>query len=216
MLAEVQFHLGRLDDCRKLTLALLDEGNDVPLARIALAALDVLQRTGDPVTQLKRAEELEGTPVTQLVLMGQLYLGLRRRVDAARVLDAAIALEPTCAAAHTSRAIAYLYTGDAISAERHARTAVALHADSAQAQYCLGLALAKLGRISDAINAFKSGLSLEPKDAAWAHGRLADLYERQGDSALALHHRANADRHGRRRRPNLNLQWISEGLFQST
>jgi tetratricopeptide (TPR) repeat protein len=215
MLAEVHFYAGHYDACRALILELQAAGLQTPLGHIALAGLDFLQQTGNAVEHLRRAEALGGTSARQLEIMGRLYLGLRRRVDAARVLDAALAMEPGRASAHISRASAYLYSGDAASAERHAHAAIELNPQSFEARYQLGLALASQDRFDNAIEAIKTGIALDCGDAAWAHGRLADLLDRRGDHALALHHRALYDRRGAAsRRSQLDLKWFSEELMQ--
>ncbi len=215
MLAEVHFYCGDYDACRALILELQAAGLETPLGHIALAGLNFLQQTGNAVEHLRRAEALGGASARQLEIMGQLYLGLRRRMDAARALDAALAMEPGRASVHISRASAYLYSGDAASAERHARAAIELNPQSSEARYQLGLALASQDRFDDAIEAFKTGISQDCGDAAWGHCRLADLLDRRGDHALALHHRALYDRRGAaRRRSQFDLNWFSEELMQ--
>ncbi|MBA3481406.1 MAG: alkaline phosphatase family protein [Pirellulales bacterium] len=215
MLAEVQFRSGEHDACRQIILALQADGLDTALGRIALAALDFLDGAGDPVEHLRLAEaKSEATP-RMLVMIGRLYLGLRRRADAARTLDAALTLEPALASAHVARAIVYLVTRDPSSAEKSARAAVELNPQSYEAQLQLGLALAGQDRTDDAISALKAAVALDPSRGSAAHGRLADLLERQGQHALALHHRAINDRRGRPARDKLfDLDSFSDGWWQ--
>jgi tetratricopeptide (TPR) repeat protein len=99
------------------------------------------------------------------------------------------------------------------AAEQKAREALALNPKSFEAQYHLGLALSRQGREGEAIEAFKAALCAAPPAAASVHRRLADLFQRRGAAALAMHHRALAQRPERTGRPAaFDLEWFKLGL----
>jgi tetratricopeptide (TPR) repeat protein len=210
LLAEAYFHAGQREACRRLILELQAEGLDTPLGRVALAALDLLEGSAGAVEHLRRAEAMGGASARMLEIIGRLYLALRRRADAGRALDAALALEPALATAHAARAIAYLYSADPASAERQARAALELNPQSYEAMFQLGLALAGQNRVGEAIDAHRAAVALDLDGDASAHRHLAELLERQGKHALALHHRALYERRDRSSPRTFDIEWLSE------
>lgn len=215
-LAEAYFRAGEFDACRRTIQALLSEGVDTPLARIGLAALDAIEgRIESAVEHLKRAEAMNGATPEMTEMIGWLYLRLRRRGDAARAFDAAIAADAVRATAHEGRAITYLVAGDPSSAERHAREALALNPQSYEATCHLGLALGRQDRSNEAIDILRDAVALDPQGGAMAHRHLADLLERRGDHSFALHHRALSLRGSRMpRQPQFGFGWFSDDWTQ--
>ena len=216
VLAEAYFRAGEYDACRRTIQSLVAEGVDTPLARAGLAALDTLEGCADvAVENLRQAEAMGGASASILEMIGRLYLGLRRRGDAARALDAAIVADPARASAHEGRAITCLYAGDASSAERHAREALKLSPQSFEARCHLGLALARQDRSDEAIATLREAVVLDQRGGAMAHRHLADLLERRGDHAFALHHRALSYRRDRpSRQPQFDFGWITDAWME--
>jgi tetratricopeptide (TPR) repeat protein len=214
MLAERYFRAGNYAACRQLILEMQREGIDTPAARVGLALLDFIDHRFDAAREhLRRAEALPGASARVFELIGRLYLRLRRTAEGARTLENAIAREPTRASAHVGRAIAHLMAREPAAAEVKAREALELNPNSFEAHYHLGLALSRQGREEEAIEAFKSALSAAPHLAASAHRRLADLFQRRGAVALAMHHRALAQRPERSDRPAaFDFEWFKQGL----
>jgi tetratricopeptide (TPR) repeat protein len=211
-LAEAHFRAGRYNACRQIIEELHAEGIRGPLSETALAALAAREgRLDEAREHLRRAEAIGGASAGVLEMMGRLYLRVRRLADAARLLDAAIALEPARTTAHDGRAIAFLLAGDAQAAERHAREATTINPQYYDAQYHLGLALARQQRTDEAIDVLKKAVALGANGGPSAHRRIAELLQRRGDAALAVHHRALAGRQDRiTRRPWLDAGWSCE------
>jgi tetratricopeptide (TPR) repeat protein len=136
---------------------------------------------------------------------------VRRLADAARLFDAAIAMEPARPTAHDARAIAYLLSGAPLLAEHHARKAIGLDPHYYDARYHLGLALARQERRDEAIDVLKQAVALNSGTGSSAQRRIAQLLQQRGDRAFAMHHRAlgnGADRITRR--PWLDDGWSCE------
>jgi tetratricopeptide (TPR) repeat protein len=214
MQAERHFRAGNYDACRRLILDIQSEGIDTPVARLGLALLDFIDNRFDAALEhLRRAEALPGASARVLELVGRLYLRLRKTSEGARALDSAIAKEPTLASAHAGRAIAHQLARDPMAAEAEAREALELSPGSFEAYYQLGLALFRQAREEEAIEAFKAAVAAAPHAAASAHRRLADLLQRRGAAALAMHHRALAQRPERTGRPAaFDVEWFKQGL----
>jgi len=212
MLAETYFRAGEYDACRAVIVALQADGLDTPLGQLGLAAIATLdEKINEAVEHLRRAEAMQGASAAELDMIGQLYLRLRQVADADRAFDAAIAHDPELGTAHEGRAIALLVAGDPPSAERHAREAVRLNPHSYKAQYHLGIALTRQNRSDEAIEVLRAATQLDDRSSASAHRHLANLLERRGDRALAFHHRALADRRGRRaREPQFEIDWFND------
>jgi Tfp pilus assembly protein PilF len=214
MLAERHFRAGNYEACRRLILEMQSDGIDTPVARLGLALLDFIDNRFDAALEhLQRAEAMPGASARVLELAGRLYLRLRKIADGTRTLENAIASQPTLASAHVGRAIAYLLAREPAAAEEKAREALRLDPNSFEAHYHLGLALSRQGREVEAIEAFKAALSVAPHAAASVHRRLADLLQRRGAGALAMHHRAMAQRPERSGRPAaFDVEWFKLGL----
>jgi tetratricopeptide (TPR) repeat protein len=213
-LAERHFREGNYDACRQLITELQAEGFDTPLARVGLAMLDYLDGQFAAVLgQLEQVEQMGRVPARVWELIGRLYLRLRRMTEAARALDRAIALEPASASARHARGLAHLLFGDAAAAEREFRDALARGAQSFEAYYHLAVSLERQQRTDEAIDAFKTAVAAAPTVAGPAHRRLADLLERRGQAALAMHHRALAQRREFSGRPRaFDVEWLRQGL----
>jgi tetratricopeptide (TPR) repeat protein len=210
-LAEAHFRAGRYEACRRIIEELHTQGIRGPLSETALAAMATRESKLELACEhLRRAEAIGGASAGVLEMMGRLYLRVRRVADAARMFDTAIALEPARATAHDGRAIAFLLAGDPESAVQRAREAIKLNSQYYDARYHLGLALARQERIDEALDAFKQAVALGGGGAS-AHRRIAELLQRRGEAAFAMHHRALAGRHDRiTRRPWLDSGWSGE------
>ena len=74
-----------------------------------------------------------------------------------------------------------------VAAEKHYRAALKADPRHETAAFNLGVALEDLGRISEAIEAYRLAIDLDPENAD-AHYNIAGMYERRGDKAAALRH----------------------------
>ena len=213
LLAETCFRSGDYGGCRELIVAMQANGVDTPLGRVALALLDFMEGNVDgALMNLKLAEGASNPSAEVLDLIGQLYLRLRRVTEGTHFLERSIALKPMRASAHAGRAVAYLLDHDPIGAERESCEAVRLNPRARGAQYYLGLALQRQDRIEEAIAAYKSAAALDSCSAGSAYRRLADLFERRGEQALAFHHRSLAQQCRTDRLPGLDVEWSRQGL----
>jgi tetratricopeptide (TPR) repeat protein len=212
--AERHFREANYDACRQVIIELQGEGVDTPLARVGLAMLDFLDgRSAAVLEQLEHVEQMGRVPARVWELIGRLYLRLRRMAEAARALDQAIVMEPASPSAHHARGLAHLLSGDPAAAEREFREALQLGAQSFEAHYHLAVALERQQRTDEAIDVLKTAVAAAPTVAGPAHRRLADLLERRGQGALAMHHRALAQRREFSGRPRaFDVEWLRQGL----
>lgn len=102
-----------------------------------------------------------------LILLGRVQLLRAQYADATATLERAIAAEPNNWVAHHLLAHAYLQQHENEKAREQAETAVAKGGrDGSFAQFVLGVALAQLGKNSEAMAAFRIFLELQPRSSA--------------------------------------------------
>ncbi len=175
-LAQAYYEAGRLDDCRAILDPILTEHADRPVVNLLRGNLALAE--GDPeraLEHLLRAEQSERRPIPEVrILIGRVYLSMKRWEDAERLFRSVLELDGDNAAAYAGLAQALLGTGANGAAAESAMDAIGLRFEDAASHYALGAALANLGRPERAIRAFETCLKLRPEMTA-ARDALAAL-----------------------------------------
>ena len=136
---------------------------------------------------LTRATTLAPQFGRALILLGRVQLVRGQYADAAQTLQRAVAAEPGNWVAHHLLAHAYLQQHENEKARQEAELAIAKSGKEGNfAQFALGMALAQLGKNSEAIAAFRSFLQFQPRSAAALDAQrwLALLQQRQPDALI--------------------------------
>jgi tetratricopeptide (TPR) repeat protein len=192
-LAQSYFQSGRLDASRQVVKGLIQPGDERPMARFLLGNLCLAE--GKMEEGLAHLLAFEGAPTAMPRLrctVGRVYARLGRWDDAERSFRDALSLDPDLPAAHVGMARVFLERKLLREAAESALTAIGLEYNSPAAHYFLGMALAGLGRIPRAIQAFEACLALRPGLVA-AHQWLAAIHEQAtGDRERAQAHRRKA------------------------
>jgi tetratricopeptide (TPR) repeat protein len=163
-LAQAYYEAGRLDDCRAVLDPILANSADQPEVNVLRGNLALAE--GDPergLSHLLRAEHSGGRPIPLVrLLIGRVYLSMKRWEDAERLFRSVLELEDDCVAAHAGLAQALLGAGASREAAESALDAIGLRFEDAPSHYALGAALARLGRLQQAVRAFETCLKLSP------------------------------------------------------
>ena len=176
-LFEAYFMVGRMADARRVAEAIWARGYRGPLVNLALGAVAMAERRMDEALRyLKDAERATPDDPGVYVMIGRAYLRLQEWEQARQAFATALQLDEDNEAAWEGLASAALGQGDDAQAAEHALHAVALRSDYPEAHYRLGVALARLGRATEAAEALRRCLAIQPNLLA-AYGRLIDLYE---------------------------------------
>jgi predicted O-linked N-acetylglucosamine transferase (SPINDLY family) len=129
---------------------------------------------------------LEGSPQHPFALhfLGALEHQLGNHQRAVELMQRALAAQPAVAMFHSNLAEVYRVCGDAARAVESAHCALRLQ-KSADAYHNLGLALADLNRVDEAIVAYRSAIQLQPAFAK-VHNALGAALQAKGDLAGAM------------------------------
>ena len=187
--AEDQLTKGKPDEALK-TLTKAVEGSPSAEGYLALARLQ--QRIGNPdeaAAALAKAKELAASapPATKsevLAGVASMALSTGSGKDALAAAKEAVAASPTPAAL-AALARAQARAESALAALKTAEDAVAKHSTSALVHEAHGEALSAMGRIDDAVAAYRKALELDPKLGV-ARTRLAFELTRQNKGAEAV------------------------------
>ena len=139
--------------------------------------------------------------------LGLAWLKLRRWADAENAFATAMELDPHSALAHQGMARVRLRQGRAREAAECALTSIACRHDVPFSHFWLGVALARLGDVPRAIQAFETSLTFHPPLRV-SHKMLAAIY---GATPKGDEHRRAANEFFRLRREELRRM---EGLRQ--
>lgn len=124
-------------------------------------------RTGEVETFLKKAVSINSKHVRALTMLGQLRMEQKDYKGAITVLDQAVSADAGFWTAHWLLAQAYLKNGEFEKSRKEAELAIQKGKGAAGgAELVRGEALANLGRISEAIQAFQTFLQQNPQSAA--------------------------------------------------
>ncbi len=124
--------------------------------------------------------------VTALVYLGRVRLETREYEKSEAALLDVLALDPANLFAHLSLGTLYYETGRCDEAVEHFRWVVKRRPQDANVRFMLAEALTREGRsLDEAIDAFKSGLAMNPNHVQ-GHVSLGDLYVRRQEYGNAL------------------------------
>jgi len=147
---------------------------------------------------LRRAQKADAKRPGLHVKIGQVYLRMKRWADATGSFEKALEIDPDDAAAHLGLARSWLGRRRAPKAAESALHAVGLIYHNPQGHYLLGIALHRLGRIEQAVEALQVAIAQNPNYAD-AHKRLAYVYDRRLDNPEAAHEHRRLAREARQR-----------------
>jgi Flp pilus assembly protein TadD/arylsulfatase A-like enzyme len=166
LLAQAYFLAGRAEECRRIAEAVLRQDPDRPGASALQGTLALMEGKLEEGLAGLLAAERSSRPVPGLrVVIGNVYLKLKRWADAERAFRGVLAVDPDSPAAHSGLASALIGQGDPEAAADAAADSVALRFDQPAAHFSLGVALAQTGRRDRAIQAFQTCLKLYPEFA---------------------------------------------------
>jgi predicted AlkP superfamily phosphohydrolase/phosphomutase/tetratricopeptide (TPR) repeat protein len=165
-LAHCRLQLGQPEECRQLVARSFDRPSDRHVAAYFLGRAAILEGKQEEAVKCFRRAENDQTGNPELYLqLGDSYSSLACWSDAERVFKRVLAIDAESLAAYNGLARVYLEVGDLAGAVVAARLAVARRHDDARARYLLGVGLARLGRIDEAIEALETCLTLHPSIA---------------------------------------------------
>lgn len=190
-LAHCRLRLGQVEECRQLVARSFDRPSDRPVADYFLGRAAILEGKPEEAVECFRRAETGRTENPELYLqLGDAYSLLKCWNDAERVFKRVLTVDAESLAAYNGLARVYLETGDLAGAVVAARLAVARRHDDAAARYLLGVGLARLGRIDEAIETLETCLTLHPSIAdagRWLkllHQRRAAAQSRSGSRRI--------------------------------
>jgi tetratricopeptide (TPR) repeat protein len=151
-------------------------------------AYSLLRRDAEGIVEFRKTLELKPGLFEAELNGGILLLHLKKAAEALPLLEDAARQKPGEFRPRNYLAEAQLGAGDPAKAEENYRTALGVNPKSAAAELGLARALARLGRLADAVPHFRQAAAL---DASYHDAllELAGLYEKnkQTDEALALY-----------------------------
>lgn len=106
----------------------------------------------------------ENAKAEALIEQGEVHYRERRYLEAAKLYQQAVDVCPDCYLARAYLGDALLFAGDAEAALGHYREAAELNPDDYRLYYFQGSALARLGRLPEAREAFAMSLVLNPRN----------------------------------------------------
>lgn len=167
---------------------LLELAHPPPQALLLLGSIELSAGRLDAAAgHLRRAEQLDPRRPAVLLQIAELHLRRRQWDDAERALQAALALDGDCALAFDGLARVALAREQPQDAVDFALLAVERAHFLPRAHLRLGLALAAIGNLEQAVAALRVCLKQAPNHRE-AHERIAELYHRLGDAGSAVRH----------------------------
>ncbi len=191
LLASCHLVQGNVARCRELAdRAMLLEGS-VGHARLLLATIAMTEsRRDEAIEQLTQAEATGERGLAEKLAFGNLQL--RRFDEAERLVAVAFAENPDSPAAFLIQAMVRLERREDQAAAERALRATGLRYHWPEAHAVLGVALARLGHVSEAVVALER--SIEQRPTVLAHRTLATVLEHAGwDADMVRRHRESAD-----------------------
>jgi tetratricopeptide (TPR) repeat protein len=222
-LARCQLRLGLLGEATDTIEACLDSFGQTETAHLIRANIALEKK--DYTTALEHLDVVrERAPrdLQLLTLLGQALLRLRRWEDCVAVCRTALEVDPDNAAARLGLTRCELALGQPEEAMDHALEAVGLQYGHPQGHFLLGVALCRLKRFPEAIQALKVALKLAPRLFP-AYRFLAFALRESGKPQAALdmqltqiHSVAEAARERSQRAASLRLEAEERALDRST
>jgi tetratricopeptide (TPR) repeat protein len=169
VLAQAYLQNGRLVDARKtIERSVVDHGERSPQRDLLFGILLLAEgRAPEALAILKRVEGEEPRLPRLHNQLGAVYLRARRWNEAENAFRRALQIDSDSAAAWCGLATASLRHGKNAEAADSALRALGLQHSFPAAHFQLGIALARLGRLGRAVQAFGMGLSMRP-GVRWA------------------------------------------------
>jgi tetratricopeptide (TPR) repeat protein len=159
-LALVYWRQGRAADAiATLELALK---NGVTQSEVRIKLAEYLAQSGQPARAIELLETTAGDDPDALIALGNAYTLADRVPEALATFQRLLALDPANALAYENAGAAQLRRRDFPAAERSLRRAIELDEHRAGAHTALGVVLAATGRRSDAIDAWRRAIAIEP------------------------------------------------------
>lgn len=192
-LAQCYQLLGRLAECNQVAQSLFEKNPGHPLVNLLRASVAVAEgQLEEGLAMLLELEKSGETKAALRFVIGQTYGRLNRWDDAERSFRSVLDSDADSAPAWAGLARCLLEKQEFEAAADAALEAIGLKFDLPGTHYVLGAALARLGRVDRAIQAFESCLKLSPQ-VAGAHQWLAAIHEQAtGNLESAEFHRALA------------------------
>ena len=132
-------------------------------------------RRTEALQHLRRAEAADRTQPVLYNKLGEVYLRMKRYVDAEKNYEKALEIDPENAGAGLGLARTYLGLRKNRMAGEAALSAVGLRYHNPPAHYTLGVALHRIGRIAEAVEALRVSVRQNPNYPE-ALGRLSYIY----------------------------------------
>jgi len=129
----------------------------------------------DALKHLKRAERADRNQPALYNKLGDVYIRMKRYMDAERAFGRALEIDPDNAEAHLGLARTFLGVRKNRDAAGEALNAVGLLYHNPRAHYVLGVALHRMRRIPEAVEALRVAVSQNPNYPE-AYRRLAYIY----------------------------------------
>ena len=137
---------------------------------------------------LEKAEKADRNRPAPYLKIGEVYLKMKRYLSAEKNFRKALSIDPENADAQIGLGKSFLGRGKNADAAEAALEAVGLRYHNPAGHYLLGVALHRLGRLDQALQALHVAISQNPCYPE-AHRRLAQIYRRRlKDDALAERH----------------------------
>jgi tetratricopeptide (TPR) repeat protein len=130
----------------------------------------------EALVYLKRAERADSTQPGLYIKLGDVYRKMKRRTEAERNYQKALKIDPESSEAHLGLSQCYLYTKRARKAAEAALASLGLKYHNPKGHFLLGIALHRIGRIEQAVDALKVAVSQNPLYTQ-AYKRLAYIVE---------------------------------------
>jgi tetratricopeptide (TPR) repeat protein len=134
----------------------------VPALKELAAAATAQGNLAEAAQALEKTVSLRQDDGNALADLGNVYLRQDRVDDAQRVLQRALALNPTLPLAHNMMGLANVRKGDGAAAETHLREAIRAQPDLAEAHNNLGNLLAGRKAYAEAAHHFEKAIASEP------------------------------------------------------
>ena len=185
--------LGR-EDQRKLRMLRAEASRSPYATEYLLGSLLFAEgNENEAITHLMKAEKARSRQPDLHVKLGNVYLKMKRWPDAERSFREALAIDSDYVEAHLGLCQIYLNKKRNTEAAEAALSAVGLRFHHPKGHFLLGVALHRIGRIEQAIEALSVAISQNPYYPT-AYRRLAYIYRhRLRDNVLAEKYRALAE-----------------------
>ncbi|MBW1790341.1 MAG: alkaline phosphatase family protein, partial [Deltaproteobacteria bacterium] len=152
----------------------------------------LLFEEGDPeraLAHFEAAEKEGGRNPAIHTRLGNVYLKMKKPLDAKRSFEKALSIDSEYAEANLGLSRAYLNLRKNVDAAEAAMTAVGLCFHNPRGHFLLGVAFHRIGRLADAVSALRLAVTQNPNYPE-AHRRLSYIYaNRLNEEALAETHR---------------------------